>query len=404
MKTRLSPSCAGLTCGLCFVAAVLDGSRSPDSTFELLRIDGPPIVARLTSLAPGWKFQFHDGSPLPVAGWEIESLRRPNDRTLAGPAGAQLVLGNGDRLRGTPKRCTQEVIEIESELFAVAKVPLERVSAILFDGPKEARACEQLCRELTRGPRPQDRAVLANGDSITGTLLGFSDAAVRIEVSGAATELKRPTVRAIALSSALSSFPKPSALYAQVLLSDGSVLSLFDAQLADTTLHGKAAFGGDVALPIEHVRAIEFRNGRVTYLSDLEPADFRHRPYFGLEYGYERDRSIGRNPLALAGRPFRKGLGVHSQSELTYTLDAGFQRLEATVGIDDETAGQGSVVFRVLVDDKLAFESTMLTGASNPLPISVPVFGAKRLRLQVDFATQGDVLDHADWAGARLVR
>ena len=95
---------------------------------------------------------------------------------------------------------------------------------------------------------------------------------------------------------------------------------------------------------------------------------------------------------------------MHSRSEVTYALDGSYRRFEAVAGIDDETTGRGSVVFRVLLDGKQVWESPTLTGRMPPEPVTVPTSGVKRLTLLVDFADSGDVQDHADWADARIVR
>ena len=39
-----------------------------------------------------------------------------------------------------------------------------------------------------------------------------------------------------------------------------------------------------------------------------------------------------------------------------------------------------------------------------PQAVSIDLSGAKRLDLVVDYGEAGDVLDHADWLGARLVK
>ena len=42
-------------------------------------------------------------------------------------------------------------------------------------------------------------------------------------------------------------------------------------------------------------------------------------------------------------------------------------------------------------------------GQGKPLPARVDIRGARRLALLVESADQGDVLDRANWLGARLV-
>ncbi|MCE9544380.1 MAG: NPCBM/NEW2 domain-containing protein, partial [Planctomycetia bacterium] len=144
------------------------------------------------------------------------------------------------------------------------------------------------------------------------------------------------------------------------------------------------------------------------YLSDLEAAGFRHTPYLSLSWPYHRDRNVQGGQLRSGGRAYLKGLGLHSTSLISYTLPKAYRRLDAEIGIDDETAQRGSAIFRVYVDSgdgqwQRRYESPIVRGGRPPIPISVDLKGAKRIGLLVDFADRGDELDHADWLDARLV-
>ena len=73
----------------------------------------------------------------------------------------------------------------------------------------------------------------------------------------------------------------------------------------------------------------------------------------------------------------------------------------AQVGIDEEVADLGSVVFQVWSDGEKLFDSGTLTGTSPALPVDVSLEGRQDLRLFV--GANGDTNhDHADWAEARL--
>jgi hypothetical protein len=71
------------------------------------------------------------------------------------------------------------------------------------------------------------------------------------------------------------------------------------------------------------------------------------------------------------------------------------------VAIDDEVLAlpsKGSVVFRVLVDGELSYESESLTGGLGALTVPVvSLKGATRLSLEVEMAADLHVADRADW-------
>jgi hypothetical protein len=98
-----------------------------------------------------------------------------------------------------------------------------------------------------------------------------------------------------------------------------------------------------------------------------------------------------------------KGIGMHSAARLAYNLDQPYKRFQAELAMDD-SAGGGSVRFRVFVDGQEKFTGETIRGGMKPAPISVDLSGAKQLDLVVDYADRADVLDHADWLSARLIK
>ena len=133
-----------------------------------------------------------------------------------------------------------------------------------------------------------------------------------------------------------------------------------------------------------------------TYLSDLlwKSASSGWGPI-------ERDLSNGDNqggdghPLTLGGQVYTKGLGVHALSTITYALSGQCSAFDAQVGVDDEVADRGSVVFQVFGDGALLFDSGVLRGPDAPKALSVPVTGVQELKLVVGDSGNGVTNDHA---------
>ncbi|PYE55746.1 NPCBM/NEW2 domain-containing protein [Deinococcus yavapaiensis] len=122
----------------------------------------------------------------------------------------------------------------------------------------------------------------------------------------------------------------------------------------------------------------------------------------------ERDKSNGEwaggdgRALSIRGQAFPKGLGTHAASTVTYNLGGQCGAFTATVGLDDEVGGRGSVSFQVFGDGALLYDSGRLTGTSAPLPIDVNVTGKYELKLVVTNGGDNLDYDHADWANAKL--
>src|SRR5262249_57610719 len=93
--------------------------------------------------------------------------------------------------------------------------------------------------------------------------------------------------------------------------------------------------GAPVAAPLAELRALDVRQGRAVYLSDLKPTAYQYTPYLPrLTYSWVADGSIGDggpagDDLRLAGSTYVKGLGMHSASRITYALAGGHRRLQA---------------------------------------------------------------------------
>ncbi len=125
----------------------------------------------------------------------------------------------------------------------------------------------------------------------------------------------------------------------------------------------------------------------------------------------ERDRTNGGRAagdgavLALRGKTYAKGLGVSAGSKVIYRLAKKCSRLEATIGIDDDTQGVGSVQIQDWADGARLYptgELTTLSGSDAAESIDVDLTGKARLTLLVTGAQDGLGSDRATWADAKL--
>lgn len=116
-----------------------------------------------------------------------------------------------------------------------------------------------------------------------------------------------------------------------------------------------------------------------------------------------RDKSSDGKPITLNGAVFPKGLGTHAASTIVYTLGGEYARFQATVGVDDETYGNGDVSFEVWLDGVKAYDSGVLTATSDSGVIDLDIAGVNELKLVVTNGVNGGDWDHADWGDAKIV-
>ena len=110
-------------------------------------------------------------------------------------------------------------------------------------------------------------------------------------------------------------------------------------------------------------------------------------------------KSIDGNALSVGGAKYACGVGTHSPGSHRIAAACNALSFSAMVGVDDETGGRGSVVFRVIADGKAVAE-VKAKGGEAAKPIQVDLSGARRVVLEVADAGDGNYYDHADWCDA----
>ncbi|NUQ61106.1 MAG: NPCBM/NEW2 domain-containing protein [Pirellulales bacterium] len=170
--------------------------------------------------------------------------------------------------------------------------------------------------------------------------------------------------------------------------------------------------GLEVSRALASVARIDFSQGKILYLSDLDPDSLHLVPYLGAIqqlptrmdlYAPRKDMNLNGGPLEVNGKIYPKGLALHSRTELVYRLPADFRRFKATAGIDDAVRPRGNVHLAVRGDGRVLFESAV-TGTDPPKPLDIDIAGVRRLSILVDFGADLDVADHLDLCDARIVK
>ena len=92
---------------------------------------------------------------------------------------------------------------------------------------------------------------------------------------------------------------------------------------------------------------------------------------------------------------------MHAISEISYFLGGNCSSFTSDVGIDDETNGNGEVIFQVWADNTKLADSGPVTGTSPVQTLHADLTGATWLRLYVD-PNGANSYDHSDWGGPLL--
>jgi alpha-galactosidase len=121
------------------------------------------------------------------------------------------------------------------------------------------------------------------------------------------------------------------------------------------------------------------------------------------------DRSLVNEPLKLAGKVYKRGLGTHADSEIRIRARQPIRAFRAWAGMDDNTgcrnanAGTpGRLLFAVEAGGRELWRSAALGVASKPVRVDVAAGGATELVLKVWDANGKIDWGHADWADAEI--
>lgn len=140
-----------------------------------------------------------------------------------------------------------------------------------------------------------------------------------------------------------------------------------------------------------------------TYLSDL-PTTYAANPLGP----YEKDRTNGGQaagdgkPIRIGGQTFDKGLGIAAPSALMYRLGPDCTTFRAAIGVDEEQAADGTMVFEVWSDNERLYQSAVKSGTEEAEEIEVDVTGKSRIKLRVTNGGDGNARDRGAWADARV--
>jgi hypothetical protein len=336
----------------------------------------------------------------------LRCLKRPSVRNRADPL---ILLSDGGLLAARVITGDELSLAVRWARFPVwepVKLPLEGVRGIIFLRGDDAAEEARLWNRLTGHRDRHDLVLLTNGDSLFGQISRMDEQVVMLDTAAGRSSIERGGIRAIAFN--------PELINVEPLKGEGALVSLVDGSRFRITklrmgaldrLAGRTLFADRLELPLLTIESLRFLGGCATWLSDLEPSQYRFEPFLDVPWPWRRDRNVQGGRLVLREVEYPKGVGLHSRSEISYRLDGAYRAFQATIGIDDDAQGKGSALFEVLVDGNSAYKSGELTGASAAVALPrIDLTGAKTVTLRVDYGAMADILDHADWCDAVLIR
>ena len=161
--------------------------------------------------------------------------------------------------------------------------------------------------------------------------------------------------------------------------------------------------GCTFAIDNENLHRLDVSSGKLVWLSDLAPK-VEQAPAFDQPGPWYNNRSVAGPGFELAGRRYKRGLGLVPRTRLTYKLSGWFDVFEALIGIDDRGGSAAHAVFRVYADGEQVFESAPMVRGQAPFTLRVALNKAKTLTVEVDFGKKYALGNFCAFVDARVIQ
>jgi hypothetical protein len=186
-----------------------------------------------------------------------------------------------------------------------------------------------------------------------------------------------------------------------VLDTQGNTLAAAKIAVAGGTYSVTTPAGAQLSLAENVLARLDYNRGKLTFLSDLEPAKVVERSGAGLIVRYRKDANLDGEPISLPNslQP-AKGLSMHAYTELEYDLDGKYKDFKAVLGVDTRTGAESQAVVTIECDGTKKFSETV--SAKENKQLSINVRDVRRLRIIVSSQNFLDLHDHATLAEARV--
>ena len=309
-----------------------------------------------------------------------------------------LHLAAGDQLAGEPVSVAGEDLVWNNAAAGEVRVPMNRVAAMTRPGqqPPDRRTNE-------------DVVTLSNGDAVRGIIAGIEGGKVSVQQTDAAEPTAVPIDSVARVQFAQTAAPAGGTggeRSFRVRLADGSSLPARAVTLDGAKFSVDLGDGKARPMELARVAAIEQVNGPAAWLSGRPTSEASYVPFFGTaqEYPARMDASVeGSRDLRFGGKTFRRAIGVHAYSRLTWPLDGSHEAFRTQYAVD-ERLGQADMTVRIRVGDKVVHEKQNVRGGTLSPVIVAELGGAKTLTLEVDYGAGTDVQDRLVWLEPALLK
>jgi hypothetical protein len=326
-----------------------------------------------------------------------------------GSSAWKLALKSGDVLYGDAVKVAGNSLLFHVEgIEGDLSVPLKRILSL--SSPVFGAAA--VGNKMKKLPAATDRDIIVfkQADNLTGLFANIDETNVKFKATGSddVSEIPLANIDTVVFGGVRPPRGIPS-LSVRLTLQQGSVLTIpltAEGKEFQWAVLGKISFK-DAAGQMHMVKddvlvSAEVVGGRVVYLTDLDVSKEEQTTFLGTTYPAQINKNVLSQPLRIARTTYDRGIGVHTQSALTYEIDGSFDALSLRVGMDDSAAPNGEAKASVMLDGKVLWETASLKPGEISPELSLPIQGGRKLELRADSAGKLDVQGRVNWVNVAL--
>ncbi|MDB5389803.1 MAG: hypothetical protein JWM11_5449 [Planctomycetaceae bacterium] len=346
---------------------------------------------------------------------DVLEVRFPAPAAIATPAAAmpptpiEIALSDGTRFQASAIVFTKGDIKATSPRLGEIAIKKALIKSLRLqaDDPQFRDAWQKLLSKETK----KDLIVVRKEnklDFIAGVAGEVTDTTVNFLVDGEEFPARREAVYGLIYQPA----PPTAKLTATVELQGSDLLQSKLITLQEEKCQIITVSGLTISVPLGQLKTLDFSAGKIRYLSQIDPIDVQLFPFWDpsdyLAYRRNFSGPLGiLTPITLRGKPYAKGLAIHSKTILKYRLSGEFRRFQAVMGIDDfagkkdQPDSWGDVHVKISGDSKILYEGDAKRFDA-PVLLDFDVSGVRDLVILVDYGGNLDIGDWLDLADAKL--
>ncbi|TWT79000.1 NPCBM/NEW2 domain protein [Planctomycetes bacterium CA13] len=323
----------------------------------------------------------------------LEPITPPNGQ---GPM-MRVTLGSGTIIAAQTVALKNDKVTVEPRRQDTLSVPIEEVRSIRFNAAMPTVDPTWLAK-IEEERRGDTLAIRREGDRldfIEGLVTAISADTVTIEMDGDAIDAPISRLEGIIFGGKQTT----------ASTTDIQIVDVYGSRWYATGI-GTSPESGPLVLnlhralthrlPLEQIASIRWTGG-ISMLASLSPASKSHTEYV--------ETKIPKSTLDAWFGPASDGgqdLILYGDSTIEYRIEDGFTTFASGVRRDESVHKATEAVVRVIVDEKKVWEETLRDGTVRGLQI--PLSNGRRMRIEVDCGSDGDLGDTIRFLRPRFFR